>query len=412
MCGVEVEERLSGSLEMTQAGAGRKAARTSPAGDWAPLAGRAGGSWSALPSHPTTPVSPEAPTLELRELAGTDSPTQHSPPQSTDVRGTQEQQQQQPEEGGRGRQHLEHSAAGWCGRGRGCGASRCARGRGLQGERGGGGCGGREAMAPAAAGGPIAGEEGAAEAESGRGSQRLCLPPSSLGRRNQSRGRGWEGSGARAGAGGRGAVGWQLRQSSGGTLGREPCALGLQARSSAEGGCEVPGRGPRAPVAAGPACLAPFLPLSRTGSPPPPPRVGGKEGRGSRVERSGGVERSWGMGDGLEGRRLTGLLTVKRENFPGMRELGGGGVRREMLERGPGEEVLLGRWVLRGGVPNSILGPADPGGVTPYLPRLRAARPFLSRSSRKGGSPRPPLSLPSHPASSSPRSGEGCEGGD
>lgn len=30
------------------------------------------------------------------------------------------------------------------------------------------------------------------------------------------------------------------------------------------------------------------------------------------------------MGDGLEGRRLTGLLTVKRENFPGMRELGGG----------------------------------------------------------------------------------------
>lgn len=85
--------------------------------------------------------------------------------------------------------------------GRGCGAGRCARRRGLQGERGSGGGGGREAVAPAAAGGPIAGEEGAAEAESGRGSQRLCLPPSSLGRRNQSRGRGWEGSGARAGAG-------------------------------------------------------------------------------------------------------------------------------------------------------------------------------------------------------------------
>lgn len=51
------------------------------------------------------------------------------------------------------------------------------------------------------------GEEGAAEAESGRGSQRLCLLPSSLGRRNQSRGWGWEGSGAGAGAGGRGAVG-------------------------------------------------------------------------------------------------------------------------------------------------------------------------------------------------------------
>lgn len=50
------------------------------------------------------------------------------------------------------------------------------------------------------------------------------------------------------------------------------------------------------------------------------------------------------MGDGLEGRRLTGLLTVKRENFPGMREFGwvGGAVRREMLERGPGEEVGRG----------------------------------------------------------------------
>lgn len=57
------------------------------------------------------------------------------------------------------------------------------------------------------------------------------------------------------------------------------------------------------------------------------------------------------MGDGLEGRCLTGLLTVKRENFPGMRELGGGrGAWRAMLERGPGEEVRLGRWVLLGGV--------------------------------------------------------------
>lgn len=115
------------------------------------------------------------------------------------------------------------------------------------------------------------------------------------------------------------------------------------------------------------------------------------------------------MGDGLEGRRLTGLLTVKRENFPGMKELGGA-VRREMLERGPGKEVRLGRWVLRGGVPSSTVGRADSGGVTHCRPRLRAARPFLSLSSRKGGSPRPPLSLPSRPASSSPRSGEGCEG--
>lgn len=89
-----------------------------------------------------------------------------------------------------------------------------------------------------------------------------------------------------------------------------------------------PGAGPESAGGCGPACLAPSLRLSRTGSPPPPPRVRGKEGRGSRVESSkggeGGWKRSWGMGDGLEGRRLTGLLTVKRENFPGMRELGGG----------------------------------------------------------------------------------------
>lgn len=58
-----------------------------------------------------------------------------------------------------------------------------------------------------AAGGAIPGEEGAAEAESGPSS--LCLLQSSLERRNQSRGRGWEGSGAEAwaGEGDRGATG-------------------------------------------------------------------------------------------------------------------------------------------------------------------------------------------------------------
>lgn len=52
------------------------------------------------------------------------------------------------------------------------------------------------------------------------------------------------------------------------------------------------------------------------------------------------------MGDGLEGRRLTGLLTVKRENFPGMREfrwVGGRAVRRALLERG-GEQKRKFAW--------------------------------------------------------------------
>lgn len=102
------------------------------------------------------------------------------------------------------------------------------------------------------------------------------------------------GGGRGAGLGrGRGAGrpwGWQLRQSGGGTLGREPCAPGLQARSSAEGGSEGPGRGRSALLAAG---LAPSPRLSRNGSPQPPRGVGGKEGRRSRVERGeGGRKRS------------------------------------------------------------------------------------------------------------------------
>lgn len=59
------------------------------------------------------------------------------------------------------------------------------------------------------------------------------------------------------GGGGRGAgpgqgrgpgrlSGWQLRQSGGGTLGREPRAPGRQTRSDAKGGSEGPGRGPSA----------------------------------------------------------------------------------------------------------------------------------------------------------------------
>lgn len=122
------------------------------------------------------------------------------------------------------------------------------------------------------------------------------------------------------------------------------------------------------------------------------------------------------MGDGLEGRRLTGLLTVKRENFPRMREFGWGGgraVQRAMLEWGPGEEVRLGLWVLRGGVSVELEGRTAAlwRGSPLTRPRLRVSRPSLSLPLRKGGSPRPPFLLPSHPASSSPRSGEGCAEG-
>lgn len=133
------------------------------------------------------------------------------------------------------------------GRGRGCGVRRWAPGPGLQGESG-DDDGGLEAMALAAVGEPIAGEEGAAEAESGRGSQRLCLLPSSLGRRNQSWGRGWEGSGAGTGAGGREAVGVAVatvrrRDSREGAV--RPGAAGAELGGRRERG---PGAGPeRAP---------------------------------------------------------------------------------------------------------------------------------------------------------------------
>jgi hypothetical protein len=128
-------------------------------------------------------------------------------------------------------------------------------GTGLQGKRGDRG-GGPETRAPAAvaAGGPIPGEEGAAEAESGPSSQRLCLLRSSLERRNQSRGRGWEGSGAEAwaGEGDRGATGVAVatvrrRDSWEGAV--RPGAAGAE-----RSGGRVLGRG-RALTGAGPARL-------------------------------------------------------------------------------------------------------------------------------------------------------------
>lgn len=106
------------------------------------------------------------------------------------------------------------------------------------------------------------------------------------------------------------------------------------------------------------------------------------------------------MGDGLEGRRLTGLLTVKRENFPGMREFGGR-VRAAMLERWPGEEVRLGRWVLPGGVGVCRRAPCSEGwaleGVTSYRThpprRTPLSQPFLEQKRKPQASslaPRPP----------------------
>lgn len=83
-----------------------------------------------------------------------------------------------------------------------------------------------------------------------------------------------------------------------------------------------------------------------------------------------------------------------------------------MLERWPGEEVRLGRWVLPGGV--SVELDARKGGLwrgSPLTePRLCAALLFLSHSLSKRGSLRPPVSPPSRPASSSPFLGGGAEG--
>lgn len=366
MCGVEVEERLSGSLEMTQAGAGRKAARTSPAGDWAPLAGRAGGSWSALPSHPTTPVSPEAPTLELRELAGTDSPTQHSPPQSTDVRGTQEQQQQQPEEGGRGRQHLEHSAAGWCGRGRGCGASRCARGRGLQGERGGGGCGGREAMAPAAAGGAHRGRGGR-----GGGGERTGQPapvsPAELAREKKSEpgaGVGGErGPGGGGGQGGRGVAVATVKRRDSRERAVRPGAAGAEL---CRGRVRGPGAGPESARGCGTRLPCPFPSPLADWEPPAAAQSRGQGGAG----KQGGEE--WGGGEELGNGGRAGRETFdrfvdcKERKLPRNEGVGGGGSSEGDAGAGAG----------RGSPPGSLGAPGRGAELDPWTSGPRRGHPL------------------------------------
>lgn len=91
------------------------------------------------------------------------------------------------------------------------------------------------------------------------------------------------------------------------------------------------------------------------------------------------------MGDGLEGRRLTGLLTVKRENFPGMREFGwvGGRCGGRCWSGGQERKSAGGRWVLRGWVSNSMAQRAVSGGVISYRAppprRTPLSQPFLAK---------------------------------
>lgn len=97
------------------------------------------------------------------------------------------------------------------------------------------------------------------------------------------------------------------------------------------------------------------------------------------------------MGDGLEGRCLTGLLTVKRENFPGMRELGAEGGRGGRCWSGvQGRKSAWGAgcswegclWSSMARRANSGGGHLSPGPTSaPHPP------PFLSLSLRKGGNP-------------------------
>lgn len=64
-----------------------------------------------------------------------------------------------------------------------------------------------------------------------------------------------------------------------------------------------------------------------------------------------------------------------------MREFGLGAVRSGMLERGPGDAVGPRRWVLRGGVSNSMAGAQCTRRGSPLTgPRLRAATPFSAFS--------------------------------
>lgn len=269
--------------------AGRRAVRTSPAPPQ--RAGRAGrqrdrGSEPSVTRSPPSSVGSRTGTARC-------STHHHSPPTCA---GHRSSSSSSPRREGKGGSIVTALPPAGAGRGARLQGQSVHAGPGLQGECGSGG--GREATAPAAAGGPIPGDEGAAEAESGRGSQRLSLLPSSLGRRNQSRGQGWEGSGARAGAGAGRLLGWQLRQSGGGTLGRELGAPGRQAQRR-EGRERGSGAGPRARGCPTRLPRPLTTPLAEW-EPPAVAGVGGKEGgeTGWNGVRGGGRRgaEEWGTG--------------------------------------------------------------------------------------------------------------------
>lgn len=156
----------------------------------------------------------------------------------------------------------------------GAGASAGAQGRrGAGGERSAGG--GRGAHPGRA--------EGAAEAENRRGSQSLCLLQRPLGRRNQSRGR--AGAGARGGTGEE-VRGGPLRQSGGGTRGREPpCAPGRRAGARSRGGARARWAGGCGDPPASPPTPSPW---EHPPTPPTPPGVVGVRGEGGE-----GVSTGW-----------------------------------------------------------------------------------------------------------------------
>lgn len=362
--------------------AGRRAVRTSPAPPQ--RSGRAGrqrdcGSEQSGRRSPPSSVRSRTGTARCRTH-------HHSPPTCAGHRSSSSNSPRREDTGGSIVTALRPAGAG---EGRGCGANQCAQGPGLQGECGSGG-GDREAMAPVAARGPIPGWKGAAEAESGRGSQRLCLlRPSSLRRRNQSRGRRWEGSGARAGAGGREAVGVAVatvRRRDSREVALRPGAAGAERRGGRERGS---GAGPESARGGRSRLPRPLTSPLAEWEPLAAARSRGQGGRGSRVEQGAGGKEEELRNGGRAGREtFDRFVDCKERKLPkneGVWRGGGRAVRRAMLEWGPGEEVRLGLWVLRGGVSVELEGRT--GGLrrgSPLTrPRLRVSRPSLSLSLKR-----------------------------
>lgn len=192
-------------------------------------------------------------------------------------------------------------------------------------------------------GGPSRARRARRRRRADRAEQRLCLLRSSLERRNQSRGRGWEGSGAGAwaGEGDRGATGVAVatvrrRDSWEGAV--RPGAAGAERSGGREPGA---GAGPARAPGCGTRPPAPRL-ASAGLSPAIPGPAAPSGGKNSR-EGKEGEEGRRGTGEGgLAGRSLTGLLTVKRENFPGMREFGGREQCSGRYRWGPGRKSARG----------------------------------------------------------------------